>query len=330
MDENTPPSGTPLVLVISDEEWVTRSIESILQPKGYAVLTANSARQGLDLASRIRPDLLLVGRRLPDATGVELCVEVRKVPTVRPSTPVLLFTSTPAGRRERIEGFEAGVWGILHLPFEPQELLARLEPYIAAKRDVDAALEMSHLDPLTGFYNLGGLMRRVTEMSADTARSRRPIACVALGPAVVGAVDEASDAEEEPAGRGLPPSEHAERPMDAIGQEVTQNLGHVLLSVTRLSDAVGRVGDTDFVIVAPGTGRDGAVRLAERVMNAVDQGAILRKLRLKAGLYATHGTGRDAVIPEELLRRATGALRDAQAGGNGKRIHPFHTENSVE
>ena len=67
-------------------------------------------------------------------------------------------------------------------PFNPQELLARLVPLIAAKRDMDVALESSFVDPLTGFYNIRGLMRRITEISADTSRSGRPLACVVLGP----------------------------------------------------------------------------------------------------------------------------------------------------
>jgi GGDEF domain-containing protein len=115
--------------------------------------------------------------------------------------------------------------------YDPEEFLARIGPYISAKRDADAALETSHLDPLTGFYNLRGLMRRAVEMSADTARTRRPLACVALGP---------------PREGDAAPSDPAESTRDP---DFARTLGNVLLSVTRLSDAVGRMGEGDFIIL---------------------------------------------------------------------------------
>jgi two-component system, cell cycle response regulator len=297
MDDRSRVLGTPLVLVINDEEWTTRSIESILKPRGYAVLMAYTARQGLELASKIRPDLLLVDLRLPDMVGTDLCARLRELPTVRPSTPMLLFTSGAMERAERLAAFRAGVWGVLQPPFNPEELLAQMEPFIAAKRDADAAIETSHLDPLTGFYNMRGLLRRVVEITADTARSRRPLACVALGSA-------------QPDGNGA-----------GASPEFVRAVGNILLSVTRLSDAVGRMGDDDFVIVAPGTDEEGAARLVERIAQAVDEGAEesldLKGLKnLRAGFYAAAGSGPGTVVPEELLRKATESLRRAQISEN--------------
>jgi two-component system, cell cycle response regulator len=297
MDDTQMIPGTPLVLVINDEEWTTRSIESILKPRGYAVLMAYTGRQGLELASKIRPDLLLVDLRLPDITGTDLCARLRELPTVRPSTPMLLFTSGSIDRSERMAAFKAGAWNVVQPPFHPEELLAQLEPLVSAKRDADQAFETSHLDPLTGFYNMRGLLRRVVEITADTARSRRPLACVALGP-----VKRKGDGESE------------------VSEEFARSLGNILLSVTRLSDAVGRMGDDDFVIVAPGTDEEGAARLVERITGAVDEGSErdlgLKNLELRAGYYAARGEGSDTVVPEELLRRATDALRKAQVSEN--------------
>ena len=293
MDDAQMIPGTPLVLVINDEEWTTRSIESILKPRGYAVLMAYTGRQGLELASKIRPDLLLVDLRLPDITGTDLCARLRELPTVRPSTPMLLFTSGSIDRSERMAAFKAGAWNVVQPPFHPEELLAQLEPLVSAKRDADQAFETSHLDPLTGFYNMRGLLRRVVEITADTARSRRPLACVALGPVRTNGKDE------------------------AVSEEFTRSLGNILLSVTRLSDAVGRMGEDDFVIVAPGTDEEGAARLVERISDAASEGSErdlgLKDLELRAGYYAARGEGSDSVVPEELLRRATDALRKAQS-----------------
>jgi PleD family two-component response regulator len=321
MSEDPSQSNTPLVLLINDEEWTSRSIESILKPEGFAVLRAYTGQQGLELASRMKLDLLLIDLRLPDVTGIDLCAQVRKLATVRPSTPIIVFSSGPIRRSEKLAAMSAGAWAVLDPPLDPQELLALMTPFIGAKRDADLALEMSYVDPLTGIYNVQGLMRRVSEMSGDTTRSQRPLACVVLGPS-------------SPESEG---TEHAEGPTfltspQPVDPEVTRELGHMILSVTRLSDAVGRVGENNFVIMAPGTDEAGAQRLAERVMQVVDGARAdnkeLRDVDLRAGLYVLSGTEPDTLIPEEFLRRATSALRGAQSGsGNGSngssRIRPF-------
>jgi hypothetical protein len=75
-----------------------------------------------------------------------------------------------------------GAWDALTPPFDPEEILARVDRYVAAKRDADAATGASHIDPETGFYNVRGLRRRVAELVADARRSERPVACVVVGP----------------------------------------------------------------------------------------------------------------------------------------------------
>ena len=72
------------------------------------------------------------------------------------------------------------------------------------------------------------------------------------------------------------------------------------------------MGDSDFLIVAPGTNRAGALRLAERVMDTLDEGAAkneqIGRLDLKARFYALSGSEPEVVTPEEFLRRATAAF----------------------
>jgi len=321
MKDGPVPGSTPLVLLIDDEEWTTRSIQSVLTPEGYAVLMAHTGRQGLDLAAKVKPDLILVDFQLPDFTGVDLCARLRQIPTVRPSTPILLFSAGAAGRRHRLDAYRAGAWGVLDPPFDPQELLTRIVPLIQAKRDADNAFEASDLDPLTGFYNVHGLMRRLTEIGADTRRSQRPLACVVLSP---------SGQDSESAGLLKGVRQDGSLLPDS-GEEVAQKLGHIIQAATRSSDAVARIGVNDFVIVAPGTDRDGAIRLAERVVDLLEKTEShndqIREMKLHAGLFAVSGRPEDLVVPEEVLRRATSALTDLRpadrSGAHGSRIFPF-------
>ncbi len=102
---------------------------------------------------------------------------------------------------------------------------------------------------------------------------------------------------------------------EAIGQPVAA----ALREVTRISDTIGRLGPGEFVVVAPGTDQEGALRLADRVLEAVEtdptQPSGVRELaQIRAGLCAV--TGDEPTTPEDLLLRATMALRRAQAEGS--------------
>lgn len=310
-------TGTPLVLLVNDEEWTSRSLESILKPNGYAVLLSYTGKQSLELVSRVSPDVLLVDLNLPDMTAEELAPKLRKMRNVRPSTPVLFFTSGRVDRQRRIECLRSGAWQVLQPPFDPDELLVRLQRYVEAKQDADHALEQSQLDPVTGFYNVQGLLRRANEIAADATRSRRPLACVVLGPSS----PDGHEAEDEDADAGF------------ADDDISKQLANVLLATTRISDAIARVGETEFVILAPGTDPSGATRLAERLLEAVEDGTdeseellppALR--RLKAGVHAVTETEREAIFPEELLRKATTALRQVQGEENGSRLRRFELD----
>jgi diguanylate cyclase (GGDEF)-like protein len=285
----------PLVLLINDEEWTTRSIESILRPQGYGVLTAYTGRQGLELAERVPPDLVFIDLQLPDTRGTTLCARLRKLPGLRPSLPIILFTSGVATRAERLEAYRSGAWDLIDPPFDPQELLARLEPYLKAKRDTDRALEAADVDTLTGCYNTRGLMRRLSEIFAETRRTRRPVACLVVAP---------PQGDDELEGVPVDGPERG---------DTIRWIGDTLRAVTRASDAVGRMGSDDFVILAPGTDHDGAARLIERLMERAEGGdARERAHNLRVGFASVSGDEPDAPGPEELLRRAANALRDQQ------------------
>ncbi len=316
-------TGSPLVLLINDEEWTARSLETILKPHGYAVLMAYTGRAALELSTRVRPDAILVDLRLPDMEGRDVCARLRQMPTVRPSTPILAFSSGAMSRRERLSCLRVGAWEVFHPPFDPDELLTRIGTYVAAKQDADVAREASHEDSVTGFYNIRGLSRRVTEITADASRHERPLACVVFGSDAPEAQDQRRDETSVPEAQEMPRDERADAAL-------VRGVANALVSVTRLSDVVARVGGGEFVIVAPGTDEPGAVRLAERILDVVESDptrfGLSPNVRLRAGFHAVAEPHRETVIPEELLSRATTALRQAQTEGNGVRVRAFESD----
>lgn len=321
--------GSPLVLLVNDEEWTARSIDTVLRPDGYAVLLAYTGQQGLDLVSKVRPDCVLVDYGLPDMTGADLVDRVRRVATIRDSTPILVISTRSLDRAARLECLEAGAWDVLKLPFDTDEFLLRMERYLGAKRDADVALDRGHVDPLTGLYNVQGLTRRVSEILAESARHDHPLACLALGLSVSRSNGEGS---QGPGTAGEAPSEHGEAPSGPdpeSGLGVAEIIAKALASVTRVSDIVARVGNDDFVIVAPSTDEEGAQRLADRLFETFETHRSQLGLpdfdtaSLRAGYHAMSHPKPGDILPEDLLSRATLALREAQAEESGSRIRAF-------
>jgi diguanylate cyclase (GGDEF)-like protein len=301
------PELTPLVLLVDDQEWTSRSIESILRPKRHVVLKAYTGQQALDLVRKVSPDAVLVDMHLPDFDGIDLLRQLQRAPTVNGTTPMLMISSSAVGRAERLEALSAGAWDILTHPVEPSELILRMDTFVRAKQEADRVRDEGLTDRTTGFYNVRGILRRAKEISADAARFERPLTCIAFGPQILteGSGDEVSD---------------------AVAEEFGHPLAAALRQVTRLSDTIGRLGPGEFVLVAPGTDQEGAIRLADRVLEAIEadtkgRGAVEISAKVRAGFCAV--TGPDVATPEDLLLKATMALRQAQADDGSFRIRAY-------
>ena len=285
----------PLIIIANDQEWSTRSLESILGPNGYAVLSATTVRQTLELARSTNPDLLIIDERMPDGRGSQLCRLLREEGELGAHVPILLSTAAGPDRESRLAGFAAGAWDYVLEPVDAEALLLRVGNFVRAKRAVDRVREESLLDPLTGLYNTRGLARRARELGAEAYRLRAPLACLALGP----------DAAENGDGPEL----------DAA----VAHVGAVLQDASRASDIIGRVGRAEFAVLAPSTSEEGARQLARRLRAVVEAtprtaGGDREVVRLRTGVAAVADYAEAALDAEELLVRAVASIRDGRAG----------------
>ena len=300
--------NAPLVLIANDQEWSARSLESILGPNGYAVVRAYTGQQALERARTSQPDLIILDAQMPDMHGFEVCRALRGDPRFSATTPIVITTSGPSGRTQRLEAYRAGAWEFLGQPLDGEALLLKLNTFLQSKREVDDLREENLLDPGTGLYNMRGLSRRAREIGAEAFRRRDPVACVVFAPDV-------EESEEET------PEEEARRMSDQVALLFRQ--------AGRASDAIGRLGQAEYGVIAPATGPEAAVRLARRLGGAVESSPIPirggeRTLRLRAGYCAVPDFAESSVDAVELLLRATTALRDLKREGSaGERIRAF-------
>jgi len=300
-------------------------VQSVLQPAGFAVVKAYTGRQAIELAVRLRPDLVIVDYKLTDIMGLDACRAMRELPTVDDATPFVIATTASLNRKERHECFRAGIWDIFSSPFDPVELVGKLEAFLSARRQVEHALESTHKDPATGLYNWNGLLARAVELVADAQRSRRWTACVALGPregqTVVSSEGLVEGSSDEVLRISL---------SDPGSPRLLDRIATALFEATRDSDSTGILDTNDFLVLAPGTDEEGAATLATRLVEALNDQAILKEcrrseLQFSAGYYAAlDGTG-GSLTANDLIGRSMEALRAAQvADPESGTILAFH------
>lgn len=125
--------GKPYVLVIDDTPDIRTLVKNLLGTK-YTVIEATNGKQGIKLASKYIPDLIICDVMMPGMTGMECCNLLKKETTTS-HIPVLMLTACSLDE-QRIEGYENGADGYLAKPFNSQVLFARCTSLIENRKRI--------------------------------------------------------------------------------------------------------------------------------------------------------------------------------------------------
>lgn len=110
------------VLLIDDDERHSELLSSYLGKYGIDLVVAADGDAGLKLLGSENPELLLLDVMLPGKDGFEICREVRK----HSSLPIIMLTAR-GDLVDRVSGLELGADDYIGKPFEPRELVARIQ-----------------------------------------------------------------------------------------------------------------------------------------------------------------------------------------------------------
>jgi len=287
----------PVVLVAHGGTWLTRALDSMLAPQGFRVLAVTSGRELLEQAPDMRPDVVLMDANLQDLDSIVVCRKLRQLGAVSWHTPVIIITSTPATKQQRLAALEAGAWDYLSLGLNAEELLLKVDAFTRVKLETDHVLEEDTASE-SGLYTKRGLERRARELVSDAFRRHAPLACVALSVEA-----------------------------DATASPVVVDFASRLLQASgRASDAIGRAASGEFLVLAPSTAPPGAAQMARRLSQAIERGprpAGLPPLEVRAGFEAVVDLHETPLDPASLLGHASVALGRARSAGNGSRIQRY-------
>ena len=174
-------SSISLILIVDDEPAGRRALESLLLGQGYGLAFACNAVEGLTLASRLEPDLIVLDVMMPEMDGLEYLRLVRANPRLA-EIPIILVTALD-DRASRLAGLEAGADDYIVKPFDRIELRTRIRTIIRLNRfrklqHALNSLQDAYEATLEGWvraldlreHELEGHSQRVAEMTVRLAR----------------------------------------------------------------------------------------------------------------------------------------------------------------
>lgn len=148
------------VLLAENEAERRGFLERHLTSDGFDVVGASAGAEALELAERARPDLVLLGNPLPDASALDLCRRLREGEPGRSwdrDVPVIVLDANGADAIDRVRAFDRGCDDYLVHPFVYDELLARMKAILRRTRAVAAAERIE-----AGEITVDRVTRRVT------------------------------------------------------------------------------------------------------------------------------------------------------------------------
>lgn len=129
------------ILIVDDEARILNFLSSKLKASGYEVLTAASGVDALEVMREQKPDLVLLDLIMPQMDGFDTLKELRSFSAV----PVIIVSAKGADA-DKIKGLNLGADDYITKPFNPTELVARIE---AVKRRSVSGTERKRLKPLS-------------------------------------------------------------------------------------------------------------------------------------------------------------------------------------
>jgi DNA-binding response OmpR family regulator len=146
---------TPSILIIDDDAKLNQLLKDYLKDFGFDVATATHPAKGLKKLKQTTPDLVILDIMLPEMDGFEVCRTIRQTSDV----PIIMLTAR-GEITDKVVGLELGADDYLAKPFEPRELVARIQSVLRRTRLLTDTRSLSFnrlvIDPAKQIARLDG------------------------------------------------------------------------------------------------------------------------------------------------------------------------------
>ncbi len=134
-------TGEYKILLVDDEPDILEFLSYNLKVAGYHVYTAVNGKEGVSLAKKILPHLIIIDVMMPGQDGIEMCREIRETEEFK--NVLIAFLTARNEDYSQIAGFNAGADDYINKPIKPKVLLSRIG---AILRRLDSDKEVKNID----------------------------------------------------------------------------------------------------------------------------------------------------------------------------------------
>lgn len=284
------------LLVIDDAQEIHDLVDVRLRHEPLTILHALDGGEGLRMAQKAQPDVILLDLNLPGTTGLDVCRTLKADETLAAVPIIFLTGATDVDIKGR--AFDLGACDYVTKPFEPVELRARVRSALRIRRMTKLLTEKAQIDDLTGLWNRAGFDRRLETRLAEAATQRQPLSVLVCRLDGLGALTDSY---------GRP-----------FRDQVVTQAADALDALQPCPDGVCRYDHDSFGLVLPHTSGEVATTLG-RHLRQVIAGLSFQALRTPVTVTASIGIATQAPLgqlsPAALLHGAEQALAAATAAG---------------
>ena len=134
------------ILAIDDEKDILLLLKYNLESEGYLVKTASSGKEGLEIASKYNPDLILIDIMMPEIDGIETCRKLREIEKFQ--STFILFLTARVEEYSEVAAFDAGGDDYITKPIKPRALLSRINSFYKRKSSVNNSKNVIEVENL--------------------------------------------------------------------------------------------------------------------------------------------------------------------------------------
>jgi diguanylate cyclase (GGDEF)-like protein len=293
-------SARPSVLVVDDEILYLEMIADILGDE-YEILSATHGMAALEIALIKIPDLILLDVVMPGIDGYEVH---RHLKSDRRTCEIpVIFISGLGEEAAETKGLMLGAVDYITKPINREPVRARVKRQIAFKLAQDKLTELAETDGLTGLANRFHFDKMLAYEYARHQRSGKELSLIMLDIDQFKAFNDAYG--------------------HISGDECLREIARAMTkTVSRATDLVARYGGEEFVVLLPETGLSGAVLLAERIRNCIDDVGLPHRDSCAGHVTASLGVGSGKFLAGsstvDVLTEADLQLYAAKAGGRNR------------
>ena len=136
-----------LILLVDDEPDILEIVGYNLSSEGYQVITADNGSDGVKLAKKNQPHLIILDVMMPEMDGIEACEQIRKIPELEDT--IIAFLTARGEDYSQMAGFDAGADDYITKPIKPKVLVSKVKALLRRYRDNDKAASVVKLGDIT-------------------------------------------------------------------------------------------------------------------------------------------------------------------------------------